>query len=1349
MKKKLRRIVGIVCVIFFVLSLSFQYNWANFDKEEEIQQESFPERTESEGTEQGSLVEYMIHEKDMQAMQMQTEETEHSSGENELNTAELENSSYGDEKENESSAAELENSSYGDEKENESSAAELEDSSYGDEKEEESSAAEIEDSSYADEKEEELNSIKLENSSYADEKENELDVPEKNRTELGVLNHSNYIDDTISAQSNQLQANNQVMTASDTLGQYAQISLVRRAKRITGTVPFDQNDNAGNDSGTENNIVRSFDKVLYEFELTMAMKKDSAVIKTYGGKIYVEAKIAPNNAATWNRDAFQWMQECNLSADGKVITGYYKIDDSIQSAPGLQTLNFELDVNASANDMTVQPEFTFYLEGNKAEEYQSYKDDSIIVSAVPRYNIQLEWDKGTSAYKGIEIELNGGRNKLYTVGFGFQLYGESAEKGMKGIEVPVGDLTFDVDVSLIKKVHDGSVPDKDVTNGNITFLCAKPNTKEIWREDLTNTSYKELLDEIGEYSKYSTHLPLSSGNKVFASNNRSQQIYHNGQISIEQDGNTVHVRIADYAIDGIFPYRWASSANKSEHNFTDQIGYVSVGNLFYAVALNDQTFGSQSSNCYLTFQANNMSVNSLSGIVCKKDQNETDQKLSTMHVEYKDGKMATGNYSYTLDLNDKTKSGKRLQSTFDNGDGRTMSRTTIGLITEVSLDASNPLTYAGYSMNILCKFDDECYEPVVYNDGSEYALFDKWNNYSEEITFNVLYAGKKDKSGWNSDEEMAEVPMQDLVYFDTIQQIKQNGYQCVGVMYESISGILKPGGTAKLRVPVYIKETATVDQVYQFIGNLRIWGRDNVLDRSKQTFLNPNATYPTTAFAWKPSYIKTQYDGNGVIIGGHQPGYKQGNSMIIVGGLTSITKSVTDKNADGTPKTVYDLRNLEREVSYVLYPSFVSDAEIEENLSVSDMVVIEDILPSGLMYIEGSSNYKDPTIQKQEDGTTILRWIIENWKINMNQEPITYKAEINHASINGTQYKNKVIIHAPNTDNSAEIFRTDSYSITVVNLSGHRIFKEALKEIIQPNEIAEYRINYLNITEQAVENAAILDILPYNNDNRNTAYHGTYNVLSVFPKASNSKTTYEIYGTDDETVRGSQVGDIDISDGKWKLIGKKSEEIQVNKRLTAIYIKGNFQPYEEFTMNIALDPENCEGGDWYYNDFTMKPAKESDVIQAVPVGIKVMEQKIIVTKRIKANEYYEPFGNPFFCFCLNGQLENGTQCRLYQTVEFTKQYVQEHTDTEGYVQISTEFCDLAPGIYTLTEQDVLRYYLESIDHLSENASTDQKSVTFQMDTGKAGKALFTNRIKSWDKLTHAASVINEIKKDNK
>src|SRR5699024_3041977 len=351
-----------------------------------------------------------------------------------------------------------------------------------------------------------------------------------------------------------------------------------------------------------------------------------------------------------------------------------------------------------------------------------------------------------------------------------------------------------------------------------------------------------------------------------------------------------------------------------------------------------------------------------------------------IYVEYKDGKMATGNYSYTVDLNDKTKSGERLQSTFENGDGRTMAGTNIALITEVALDASNPLTYAGYAMNLLCKIDDECYEPIMYQDGSEYAFFDQWNNYSEEITFNLLYAAKKDKTGWTSDEEMAEMPMQDLIYFDTIQELKQTGAVCVGVMYESTSGVLKPGSTARVRVPVHIKETSVVNQVYQFIGNVRIWGIDHPLDRSEQTFLNPDAVYPTTAFAWKPDYIKTQYDGNGMITGGHDPGYKNGNSMIIVGGFTSIVKSVSDKTEQGEAKTIYDLRNMERIVSCILYPSFVSSAELEEEIRVKDDIVIEDILPRGLSYIDGSSNYENPEIEALEDGSTKLKWHIKDWE---------------------------------------------------------------------------------------------------------------------------------------------------------------------------------------------------------------------------------------------------------------------------------------------------------------------------------------------------------------------------------
>lgn len=1311
MKGKLKQIIAIGSIIFVITSIPFQYIWADQSK---VNQSSISEKTIEKGTEYGSLVEKMEETKEHKEEYEAEETLEERTDENKTTEKQTLESSHNQEKSTEESQQETpmdkstEKSTEIDEKKETIMTSEKTSL-------EQSSQDKIQESSSVEESQISSEQVNLE----------QTEKVEPNNTKNEIV----------------------TLSEGDLLGAHAQIDSVRRSKRSTGTLPFDGDDTPGNDSSAENNIVRSFDKISYEFELTLGIKEGSGVLKTYGGRIYAQAKLPTDISVSWHKDAFQWMENCEISADGKLITGYYKIDDSIQSAPGSQTLNFEIDVNGCANNTEIIPEFLFYLEGNETSEYKQYKDDPIQVSAIPRYNVQLEWDRGTSAYKGIEVELDGERNKLYTVGFGFQLYGESPEKGLKGIEIPNGELTFDVDVSLIKKAHEDDASGEDVTEGNVKFLTAKPNTKAIWEEDLTNPSYKQLLDEIGEYSKYSTHLPLSSGNKVFANDNRSQQVYHNGQISVEEDGTTLHIRISDYAIDGIFPYRWASSANETEHNFTDQIGYVCTGNLFYAVALNDQTYGSENSNCYLSFETKNMAVKSIGGIDCQEDENASDQRLSTMHVEYKDGKMATGNYSYTLDLDDKTKSGKRLQSTFENGDGRTMAGTNIALATDVSLDASNPLTYAGYSMNLLCKIDDECYEPVLYQDGSEYALFDQWNNYSEEIKFNVLYAAKKDKTGWNSDEEMAEIPMQDLIYFDTIQELKQDGFVCVGVMYESISGVLKPGSTARLHVPVHIKETAVIDQVYQFIGNVRIWGIDNQLDRSEQTFLNPDATYPATAFAWKPVYTKTKYDGNGIIIGGHDPGYKHGNSMIIVGGLTSITKSVTDKTAQEEAKTVYDLRNMEHIISYILYPSFVSNAEIEEEISVKDNVIIEDILPNGLSYVEESSNYENPDIEELEDGSTKLTWVIKDWEINTEKDPVTYQAEIDYTSINGTQYKNKAVIHAPNVDNSAEVFRSDSYSITVINLAGHRIFKEALNDTIQTDDMAEYEINYLNMTEQKVNDVAILDILPYNEDGRMTSYHGSYKVSFLYPEKTKEGTNYEIYATNDQTVRDKSIEEIDIKDGTWELIGTKADEIQVDKELTAIYIKGAFDSYEEFTMRLCLDPENCSGGDWYYNDFTVKTGSESEIIQAVPVGIQVMEQKITVTKKIKADEYYEPFGNPFFCFCLEGELQDGEHCKLYQSVEFTNDYIKDHTDEDGTVQISVEFNDLEPGVYRLSEQKIWRYYLESINEISDNGTLEGDSVVFQMDTGKAGSAVFVNRMKRWDKLTHAVSVINEIKKN--
>ena len=56
------------------------------------------------------------------------------------------------------------------------------------------------------------------------------------------------------------------------VGRNGYISSAQIIKRATGTGPWDANDEPGNDSSPENNIVRSFDQVTWTVDITTALK---------------------------------------------------------------------------------------------------------------------------------------------------------------------------------------------------------------------------------------------------------------------------------------------------------------------------------------------------------------------------------------------------------------------------------------------------------------------------------------------------------------------------------------------------------------------------------------------------------------------------------------------------------------------------------------------------------------------------------------------------------------------------------------------------------------------------------------------------------------------------------------------------------------------------------------------------------------------------------------------------------------------------------------------------------------------------------------------------------------------
>ena len=178
------------------------------------------------------------------------------------------------------------------------------------------------------------------------------------------------------------------------------------SSKITGTGPFDDNDEPGNDSSESNNIVRSFDTVTWNLEATTALNRTghgSEDVNTYsqfrGGVIYVEAKLPEENAGLmkWSLDDMAWAGDTGvLSDDGLTFTGQYEMSDEIITVPGKQTLTLVLKVEGAGNGTKLTPTFRVWMQGNETnpdnEGYEAKEiqdTDPVTVSAKPGFNINL------------------------------------------------------------------------------------------------------------------------------------------------------------------------------------------------------------------------------------------------------------------------------------------------------------------------------------------------------------------------------------------------------------------------------------------------------------------------------------------------------------------------------------------------------------------------------------------------------------------------------------------------------------------------------------------------------------------------------------------------------------------------------------------------------------------------------------------------------------------------------------------------------------------------------------------------------------------------------------------------
>ena len=999
------------------------------------------------------------------------------------------------------------------------------------------------------------------------------------------------------------------------IGSKGYISSAEIIQTKTGTGPWDENDEPGNDSSEDNDIVRSFDQVVWTVDLTMSLKDNSQGASLSGGRIEVEAELPENCADVmkWDLESMLWMENGKVSADGRSITGSYTMTDTEVTVPGKQTLVFVLKVENAVNETEISPTFKFRLTGNEQGESIEKQAERTIVSATPRYNIMVQKNSQLNYRSYFDLETgnesdvmndNTINGRIQGYGIMIQLYNNHPDKEMKGIELPEGDISFDIVLSESETTS--SEPLKE--SNFIPVLWD-------YKENMPNINSGKLNRNLywgGSYKTAFACTPLSTYNKD--SNRASTYCYDGGNWTIEQtDSNTYHVTIKNYQFDTEqwhFPRTgvWTSVSN----NIDTYIGDFSAGYIQAILQFPEEV--EDVTSLYLKMEVKNMNIISASG-VAGADQNEKDNMINTQIVLYPPGNLQKYNRIYSANET-------RLASENAAGDAYAAIGQTVNLVGGFAV---NNLDDTMYAYNLLQKFDDRAFEvPAGSNTNS---------GTGSSPNFSVLYAAKPDGTGWKNEDEMKKAKEEDLIYFSNIDELNARGYTCIAVLFEarnlSISGNVDDSD--KCRIPVKVKQnTELVNKTFATVNNLKAWTDNISFSYLNQEYIYDEETGITTMKLveeypepWRSvitdTYIKTEYDENGQIVSGtHYKGYIEGNTLLVTGAKQSIDiKSIDQNNSE--VKTNYDIGKNENEVLYKVSPKLT--------ISAGDKAKIENVtlqikvtLPNGLEYIPGYSNSTETSFIKKDDGSTEIIWNIYGVNVGEEINPITFKAKIDNETENGTQYEVKAIISEliNNKDdakigNGQEKDRTSTEAINIINLASHRLYKEVENPVIEKNGEIKYKIVYENKTDDPVSDFQLLDIMPYNGDDRGSIYNGTYTIKNInINQKTNGKEqsadNLSIYTTASETVREMNSKDSGIGiDSIWK---EQAVGAEINESASGIAVKGRVAGRTKVEVEVTLKTTNNKARDVYVNNVMAQVYADSEQMVTGNVKVQVVYREI-------------------------------------------------------------------------------------------------------------------------------------------
>ena len=932
------------------------------------------------------------------------------------------------------------------------------------------------------------------------------------------------------------------------------ISGLRIMSANDGTAPFDDDDDPGNDSSDSNGIVRSFDYVNYSVEYTTALNDAWGEVSSADVLTSIELPIDPRYAS-FNDDTLNWCEDRIVTyryADGtsstewdqsrevasQVLTGVRRLVNSgdVNPVPGAATLSVGIYVKGAPDGATIQPTFTLSVAGDGRE--MSATPDPVKVSAAPKYNVKLQrytsymskqgyfdFENGTVSREDAEGTVLG-RHEGF--GISLQLRNDTAGKGLKGIELPDGDITFDLTVTTTLDGEDVSTG----TEWSPLLWDYKDNNST--GNGLHSTGV--LGHDMAPYETGQSYLWQSAPWNVGSTDYSSCP--GGGSFTITQDENNptvYHVVLTGYSFDledYTFPhYNNQYTPELYSPQYGENIGFVSVGYVQFVAQYPRQV--DSTSNLQLTAQVSNLEANSISGAKSTTDAYSGDDTSGFRVTLYSPGTISKY-IQYT------SVAGGRANSVWNAGDAYGPIGTSTSVRSSLTYTGDDTITAA----NLLMKFDDSALEvPAGTTKESSWSLASSDFSVGSVTT---LFAAKMDGTGWTDQSEMNLASEENLIFFDTVDELTEAGYTCVGILYQirdaSIYGardsVFSVGNT------LHVKEDAEPGYVATIVNDMRAWINgaeadvwenhpndrvsgaygigDGSMDRGTYT-----DWYADPYVDMYREYSATRYE-NGTVAGGHTGGVRYGDSLLLVGAKNGITISNVDD------KTIYDLDNGERTAAFTVQPTLTVASSTTETPSVglSTILHAQVTLPSDLHYDTGSATLTPTSVTVNDDGTTTILWDIPA-EVGQSIEPIEFTATIgaagtpqdvgNNASI---EVEAQITSDLDSRKVSAGNGNLSTCSFHVIKLASCALSKSTPDSILEVGDAGTWVLNAGNSSQVDIEGARMVDVLPYDGDPRGSEFAGAYRITFVTLDCTNAPGmadalagTEALSSTDDAAVR--------------------------------------------------------------------------------------------------------------------------------------------------------------------------------------------------------------------------------------